>query len=122
MSFASEWARCAPWLDAALEHGGRTHTLPDVEGLIRRGEAQFWPGARAAGVTVIEQDPQERRLLVWLAGGELQELRDRLLPRAEAWARARGCRRLLLIGRPGWERALKDQKFAPVARVIGKEL
>jgi hypothetical protein len=45
-----------------------------------------------------------------------------VLPQVEAWARANGCRRLLVIGRPGWERALKPKGFAPLARVIAKDL
>jgi hypothetical protein len=117
-----EWARCATWLAAALAHAGCTHRLADVRALVECGEAQLWPGAAAAMVTLVEEDPCERRLLIWLAGGSLVELVGQLLPRAEAWARAEGCRRLLIIGRPGWERALKSHGFAPLARLIAKEL
>ncbi|MEW5685779.1 MAG: hypothetical protein AB1942_12750 [Pseudomonadota bacterium] len=119
---ATDWARCAPWLDRALAHAGRTHGLADVVGMIGRGEAQFWPGEAAAMVTVVEEDPGERRLLIWLAGGDLDELVRRLRPAAEAWARARGCRRVLVIGRAGWERALAPEGYAPLARIIAKEL
>lgn len=122
MSFAADWPRCAAWLDAALAHAGRTHSLDDVRALIDAGEAQLWAGTGAAMVTLVEDDPGERRLLIWLAGGELTELTEALLPQAERWAKARGCRRMLVIGRPGWERALKPQGFAPLARLIAKEL
>lgn len=122
MSAAADWPRCSAWLDAALAHAGRTHGLEDVRALVEAGEVQLWAGAAAAMVTVVEEDPGERRLLVWLAGGDLHELTEALLPQAEGWARARGCRRLLVIGRPGWERALKPRGFAPLARVIAKEL
>ena len=122
MSFEAEWARCEPWLAAALAHAGGTHTPMDVRRMVARGEAQLWPGRAAAMVTALEDDPCERRLLIWLAGGALEELRDRLLPAAEDWARARGCRRMLVIGRPGWERALKPKGYAPLARLIAKEL
>lgn len=114
--------RCAPWLDAALAHAGRTHRLDDVAEMIARGEAQLWPGAASAMVTLIEDDPLERRLLIWLAGGELGEIVERLRPAAEAWGRSNGCRRVLIIGRAGWERALAGHGYAPVARVIAKEL
>ncbi|RAK60886.1 hypothetical protein DJ021_14225 [Phenylobacterium hankyongense] len=122
MSFEADWARCAPWIDAALAHAGRTHGLSDVKAMILAGDAGFWPGRGAALVATTEDDPGERRLLIWLAGGELSELRTELLPQAEAWARACGCRRVLIIGRPGWERALKRHGFAPLARLIAKEL
>jgi len=116
------WARCAPWLEAALAHAGHTHALSDVAALVAAGAARFWPGERAAMVTLVEDDPCERRLLIWLAGGDLTELVGRLRPAAERWARSIGCRRALVIGRPGWERALAPEGYAPLARIIAKEL
>ena len=122
MSFAAEWARCGPWLDAALAHAGRTHSLDDVAAMVASGEARFWPGRSCALVAAVERDPGERRLLIWLAGGARAELEDELLPLAEAWGREAGCRRALVIGRAGWERTLKARGYAPLARVIAKEL
>lgn len=122
MTFEAEWARCAPWIEAALAHGTGAYALADVEAMVRAGKAQFWPGRRTAAVTTIEQDPGDRWLLVWLAGGDLAELTEELRPKAERWARGQGCRRMLIIGRPGWERALKTHGYAPAARIIAKEL
>jgi len=122
MSFEEAWAGSAPRLDQALAHAGRTHSLEDVKAMVAAGRAQLWASPASAVVTVIEDDPCERRLLVWLAGGDLEELLERMLPRVEAWGRARGCRRLLVIGRAGWERAMKPHGFAPLARVIAKDL
>jgi len=122
VSFAADWARCAPWLDAALAHAGRTHSLSDVQALVEAGEARFWAGRASALVAALERDPGERRLLLWLAGGDRAELEDMLLPQAEAWGRACGCRRVLLIGRAGWERTLKSKGYAPLARLIAKDL
>jgi hypothetical protein len=122
VSFEAEWARCEPWLDAALDHAGRTHSLADVRAAIDRGEARFWPGGESALVAVIENDPSERRLLIWLAGGERGELEDTLLPQVEAWGRETGCRRAMVIGRAGWERTLKSKGYAPLARIVAKDL
>lgn len=122
MSGEALWARVAPFLSAALEHAGRTHRLIDVRRLVDSGEAQLWAGTRSAMVTLLEDDPCERRLLIWLAGGDLDELVGSLRPRAEAWARLAACRRVLVIGRPGWERALKSEGYAPLARIVAKEL
>ena len=122
MNFEHEWARCAPWLQAALDHAGRTHSLADVRQAIARGEAGFWPGAASALVAVVETDPGERRLLIWLAGGDRSELEETLLPRVEAWGRAGGCRRALVIGRDGWARTLRPKGYVPLARIIAKDL
>jgi hypothetical protein len=64
VSFEEAWARGAPHLEAALAHAGHTHRLSDVEALVRRGAAQFWSATNSAVVTLIEDDPRERRLLV----------------------------------------------------------
>lgn len=122
MSWAAEWRRCAPWLQAALDHAGRTHRLDDVLAMVLRGDARFWPAAGSALVAAIENDPGERRLLIWLAGGDRDEVEGQLLPQAEAWGRENRCRRSLVIGRPGWERTLKTKGYAPLARIIAKEL
>jgi hypothetical protein len=122
MSFEVDWARCAPWLEAALDHAGRTHSLDDVKLAIGRGEARLWPGSRSALIALVEADPGERRLLIWLAGGEREELETEILPLVEAWGRASGCRRALVIGRAGWERTLKSKGYAPLARIVGKDL
>lgn len=116
------WERCAAWLQDALDHAGRTHGLSDVAAMVASGEAQLWMGQTAAMVTLLEEDPGERRLLIWLAGGALDELVSRLRPEAEHWAKAQGCRRVLVIGRPGWERRLASEGYAPLARIIAKEL
>jgi len=122
VSFEAEWARCAPWLQAALDHAGRTHSLADVRDEIGRGRAGFWSAKASALVALVEADPGDRRLLIWLAGGDRRELEEVLLPQVEAWGRARGCRRALVIGREGWSRTLRAKGYAPLARIIAKEL
>ncbi len=122
MSFAEDWDRCAPWLAAALNHAGGTHAVEDVRDMVLDGEARFWAGRGCALVATVEDDPRERRLLIWLAGGARDELETELLPRAEGWGRARGCRRAMIVGRPGWERSLKAKGYAPLARLIAKDL
>lgn len=120
MTFEGEWTRCAPWLEAALDHAGGTYGIEDVKALVEADDAQFWPGRAGAIVTQIELHPRAKVLVFWLAGGEVVELVKELRPKIEAWGARRGCTRSLIIGRPGWERLLTD--YQPVARVISKEL
>lgn len=119
MDFDREWARCAPWLQAALDAGPRTHTLEDVRGCVQRGTAQFWCGRNCAIVTELVTYPQVKTMNFWLAGGDLAELRDELRPLAEAYAKANGARFATIVGRPGWSRALGYER---VHATCAKEL
>ncbi|WP_300573607.1 hypothetical protein [Phenylobacterium sp.] len=120
MSRDSEWERCAPWLQSALDVAGNEYALGDVHAMLDAREATFWPGDNAAIVTRIEDHPGSRNLLFWLAGGDLDELTGKMRPFIEQWGAKHGCTRSIIIGRPGWERALPD--YRPIARVIAKEL
>jgi hypothetical protein len=118
----SEWERCSPWIEAALDHAGGTHSLADVRGMLASGEARMWAGKACALVATIEQTPQRTMLLLWLAGGDLDELVSIWRAEAEAWGSEKGCTTSLLIGRRGWVRALKSHGYTPHACVLMKEL
>jgi len=122
MSFDANWARSAKWLKRALSLAGDTHNLDDVRRLIEAGDAQFWPGERSALVTYMLHNPRAPELVLWLGGGELTELRDLLVPMAEAWGEQRGAVRSLIIGRAGWARAFAKNGYRQIATVTAKEL
>lgn len=117
-----DWQRYGPLLEAALAHAGGTHGLSHIAAMVEAGEAQAWCGDQSIMITVIQDDPNERRLVIWLAGGDLRELVERLRPAAERWGRLNACRRVFIIGRPGWERVLANRGYAPLARITAKEL
>ena len=66
----AEWARCRPWIEAAVEYCGGTHTIEDVEADIAAGDAQFWPGKKAAVVTQVTDFPRFRGRPAGLAAGD----------------------------------------------------
>jgi len=114
MNMDAEWARCGPWLAAALAHAGDTHTLDDVRALVERGEAQFWPGRAAALVTELVDYPRLKACRIWLGGGELEELKM-MRSSVAAWAQAQGCARIEVMGRPGWARVFGGRQLAAFA-------
>ena len=119
---ARAWARCRPYLEAALEHAGRTHGIEDVAQLVSQGRAQFWPGAQCAVVTEFYDYPKLRACNFWLLGGDLTELLD-MLPAIEAWARAQGCTRMLGGGpRVGWGRVLAPRGYRAGWTIYCKDL
>ena len=119
---ASEWDRCAPWLQGALARDP-THSLDDVRALCESspGRFQFWPGARGACVTQIIDQPQFRELHIWLAGGDLGELAESHAC-VEAFAKAAGCKRITSFVRPGLVRALAQLDYEPLYVAVAKEL
>lgn len=110
---SSELDRCWPWLAAALAHAGDTHDKADLAAMIESGHAQLWPGLRCAIVTTVETYPRFTALRLWLAGGDLDELKT-LEPHLTAAARAVGAKRLEICGRPGWARVFPDARQAGV--------
>jgi hypothetical protein len=109
MSMQSEWERCKPWIEGALAHAKGTHAIEDVEAGVATGQFLLWPGDRSAALTEIHQFPRARFLHVFLAGGDLNELRDQMVPMWRVYAKLKECSHLTICGRRGWERALKKQ-------------
>lgn len=118
----SEWKRCEPWIEAALEYAGGSHTIEDVERGILAGRFALVPLERSALVLERVDYPQYRALHVFLAGGELSEIKayfDHQLPEI---ARANGCKKMTISGRRGWVRALKDIGFSEAYTTITRDV
>lgn len=117
----NEFERCKPWIEAALEHGGGTHTYQDVLDGITSGRMQLWPAPRGCAVTEIVVYPRTQTLHVFLAGGEMDQLFD-MIEDAAAWGRKQGCVKMTLSGRIGWQRAMKDLGWKPTMVVMEKDI
>lgn len=85
------------------------------------GRAQFWGGEACAMVTRIIAYPGGAVTLdVLAAAGNLEELTKQIAPAAEEWARAQGLTHIVVSGRPGWARVLKNWRH--FQNVMVKEL
>jgi hypothetical protein len=104
-SFREEWERLWPILAPALDHAGHTHDEADLLEAIASGALQFWPGEHSAVVTELIAYPRFAALRLFLAGGELQELKA-MERQITEWAQMQGCARIEIGGRGGWQRAL----------------
>ena len=114
------WQRCKPYIAAAVELVD-THTIEDVEDGIAAGAMAFWPGEHSAAVTEVHQYPRVRYLHVTFAGGDLDELRA-MVPAFMSFGRFCGCTKISLLGRPGWERALRQQGWKKTAVGLAVEI
>lgn len=105
----------------ALSKGGNAYNIVDVQSRLESGHAQLWQEGDSTVVTEIVQYPNYRSFNVWLAAGNLDEIKA-LLPGAERYAQAHGCTQMELTGRPGWTKALSDEGFRQQSVVLVKDL
>lgn len=106
-------------IEAALAHGGATHTFEDVRDGILTGKMQIWPAQRGMAVTEIIQYPRRKVLHCFLAGGDMDQILD-MIESAVAWGRGQGCDGLTLSGRLGWDRVLRKHGFKPILVTMEK--
>ncbi len=118
----SEWLRCRPWIEAALQYNGGTHNIEDIEVGIERGFYWFFSSQRAAVVVEIIPCPRMKVLNYFLIGGDSKDLKTKIDPQVSAWAKARGCKMAIGNVRKGGERLFADIGFKPRWVTIAKEL
>ncbi|WP_114954320.1 hypothetical protein [Sphingosinicella terrae] len=101
----------------------RLHPIEYLDGLVLSGRAQMWYSDGAAMATEIRRYPSGALVIHGLvAAGSIEEIRDLLIPRAEAWARQAGCILALIESRSGWAKALRTSGYEPHQLTIRKEL
>jgi hypothetical protein len=121
MTFEGEWARCAPWLQAALDRAGEGFGLDYVLAEVMAHRATFWPFRDAALVTELVQTDGAREANFWLAGGSLRCLLN-MRPHIETRLVADGYTAITIIGRSGWARALRAFGYRPCGEELRKVL
>lgn len=107
-------------IDRALAEGYGQMTFEDVVERINSGEFQFWRSESSCVVTTIDIFPRIKQLTVIIGAGDLKEINDHIRPIIEEWARGIGCDTMLIMGRPGWQRALEGYRRTAV--VLEKKL
>lgn len=111
MTPQENWARCRPWIEAALETSPGFETIEDVERLIGEGTYQVFPGRNSVAITEIVSYPRRKVLNIVHGGGNLDELLSEIEPMMCAFARSQDCQTIMGTGRKGWERVTKDRGY-----------
>jgi hypothetical protein len=107
-------------IERALAEGyGQMNYADVVEGL-KNGEYQFWSSENSCVITTIDVFPRLKQLTVIIGAGDLREIDEIIRPVLEEWARHINCDTMLIMGRPGWQRALEGYKRTAV--VLEKRL
>ena len=108
-------------LETALARAGGTHTYEDVLQSISVGDMFFWPASKSCLVTEIVQYPQKRALHVFLAAGDLAEIKD-METSLISFAKRLKCSALSMSGRKGWTKALKDMDWYEAHTTLVKQI
>src|SRR6266851_8566848 len=121
---AEIWPHVAHLIRGAIERGGMGD-FGDVARKLMRGEALLWlawDGARVMAATVTELTAvgAVKTCTILACGGDGFCRFGHLLARLEDFARAEGCKRMRICGRPGWRRRLADYRLKKI--IIEKEL
>lgn len=95
-------------IEAALEYADGTHTFDDVVDMVMTGRLFWHPLPNSFMVMEIIDYPRAKHLHVFLAGGDLDEIRA-TQPDLVDMAKANGCSAVSLGGRRGWVKALATQ-------------
>ena len=106
--------------ESALAAGYGQMGYEDVLKGVRDGEYQLWAADGSVCITTIDIFPLIKQCTVIIGAGDLREIDDELRPMIETWARSLGCDTMLIMGRPGWERALEGYRRTAV--VLEKRL
>lgn len=106
-----EWIACRDGMLAAIERTNGTHTEDDVLCMLIQGKLKLIREGSSGVVVEVLATPGMKILHVFLAGGEMAEVLkiEATLP---TLARELGCKRMTLVGRHGWERALADKGWS----------
>lgn len=107
---------------AAIERSHEPYTLDEIIEEIAQGRSVAFWGEQSVMVCTLHRHHDVVTGHVWLAGGDLDELRDTLRPQAEQWAKSEGAQYATIEGRRGWVRALKGEGFEEASVTLRKAL
>ena len=119
------YIRFRPLLAEALDP--RLYTVEFLDWLWMASQhderVRFWFSDNAAIVVEVRAYPTGAKVIHGLAAaGELGEIVELLIPRAEAWGSAIGCVLAIIESRPGWARTLKQHGYEPHQQALRKEI
>lgn len=95
-------------IEAALEYAHNSHTFDDVVEMVLVGRLHFYPTGDSFVIMEVLTYPQHKVYHTFLAGGNMEEIfniHDTLHDNAKKLE----CSYTSVVGRKGWEKALKSR-------------
>ena len=109
----AELDRLRPVIENALPYTHKTHEFDDIVAMVMSGSVRLWTTPGSFLIVERVAYPRKVHYHIFLAGGDLDELRS-LHKEVIAAAKADGADAITLTGRPGWTRALFNWGWQPV--------
>ena len=117
----TDYQRFRPLFEQALDP--RFYNIEYLDSLVLSMRAQIWFSDNAAIVTEVKTYPSGATAICGvIAAGDLGEIVNVLIPKAEEWGRSLGCTFAMIESRQGWARQMKQHGYAPFQVSIVKEL
>ena len=119
-----DWAGYCEFRDRFEEVADvRYYPMGWLDQQILDGNFQFMRSANAAIIIERRQYPSGAEDVHGvIAAGDLREIVEVLIPRAEAWGREHGCIAALIESRPAWAKTLAPFGYQPHQLTIRKDL
>jgi hypothetical protein len=108
-------------LERALEFAGGTHLFEDIVQAVDEGRMHFWPAEKSCVVTEVVCYPRARAIHIFLAAGDLMEIKD-MDETFQEFGRALDAKFITLSGRKGWVKALDDLGYSVSHVSLYKEI
>ncbi len=116
-----ELRRMRPVIEHALPYAHRTHEFDDIVSIVLTGKVRMWTTPGSFLIVERVAYPRKVHYHIFLAGGDLDELRG-LHDEVTAAAKADGADALTLTGRHGWVKALAKWGWRPVYTTMMREI
>lgn len=107
---------------SAIDQASEPYTLDEVMAELESGESSGLIGENSIMIVKLFKHNGELTGHCWLGAGDIDELRDDLRPKAEAWAKEHNATAATIDGRRGWVRALSGQGYRETSVTVRKEL
>ena len=108
-------------LEKALGHGHNTHSFGDIVNGVAGQDMQFWPMEKSCLVTEIVTYPNSRALHIFLAAGDLDEIKS-IDDTLAMFGKQIYAQFISLSGRRGWVKALDDLDYKVAHVTMFKEI
>lgn len=120
------WPRILPWAEDFCQHSQGSYDPPYIFDKLQRGSMQTWlvmkdDDIAAVCLTEIRKTLIRECVIVVMTGEDMSSWVE-LLALLEKYAIAMGCKKMVGVARPGWERVIKPMGYKKTHVQLEKDL